>query len=349
MPDDQKANTNTEEQGPAPEVLRPQGEAAPETPSDPPATDSKPPASRFKSRRGTYRPSHRATFIGLAVVVVILAVNAALIGFVLKKQSADDNTKLNTETVTISQSALEKLGVDRNTTATSGIELVVGPKARFNSAVQIGGDVSVAGQLKLNSKFSASEASLTKLDAGDTSISKLNVNGDATVTNLGLRNDLSVAGAAKFQGAVVMSQLFTVNNNVNIAGSVSIGGVLTVNSFHAASLVVDSSLTVGGHIISRGSAPSVSKGSAVGSNGTVSISGNDTSGTVIVNTGVGTSSGLLATVTFRNKYSNTPHVVVTPVGATNNVYISRNSTGFSIWVNSTPSLGGHAFDYIVMQ
>jgi hypothetical protein len=296
-----------------------------------------------------YRPSHKATFIGVGVVIAILAINAALIGFVLKKQSSTD-TKLNQDTVTISQASLDKLGVNRSVVGTGGIELVVGPKARFNSGVQVGGDVSIAGQLKLNSKFSASEAALAKLDAGATSVTELNVNGNGTVSSLGLRNDLIVAGTSKFQGAVVMSQLLTVNNNVNIAGSLAVGGVLTVNSFHTASLVVDSTITVGGHVITSGSRPGVSAGGAVGSNGTVSISGNDASGTVAVNTGVGASSGIVANITFHSKYSNTPHVVVTAVGSgAVDVYVNRSATGFSIGVNSALSAGGHAFDYIVMQ
>lgn len=346
MADESSTDTNTDQNTPAPEVLKPQGEVS-ETP-EPDAAGTEP-THPLKSRRGTYRPSHKATFIGIAVVVAILAVNAGLIAFVLKKQSSTDSS-LNRDTVTISQAALDKLGVNRSTVGTGGIELVVGPNARFNGKVQVGGDISIAGELKLNSKFSAAEASLAKLDAGVTSLSDLNVNGNATVSSLGLRNDLSVAGTSKFQGAVVMSQLVTVNNNVNVAGSLAVGGVLTVNSFHTASLVVDSTITVGGHIITTGSAPGVSAGSAIGSNGTVSISGNDASGSVGVNTGVGTTAGIVANITFKNKYSTTPHVVVTAVGSgAGSVYVNRTSTGFSIGVNSALSLGGHAFDYIVMQ
>ena len=286
--------------------------------------------------------------MALVVVALILAVNAGVIGFIIKKQ-ADSTPKVNNDQVTVSQSALSALGVNRNSVGDSGVQLVVGPSAKFNNEVQVGGDVSIAGALRLNSKFSASEASLAKLEAGSTSVNDLNVNGAATASTLSLRSDLAVAGNTHFQGAVTTSQLLTVNNNLNVTGSVAVGGVLSVNSFHAASLAVDSTITIGGHVITSGSAPGVSAGPGVGSNGTVSISGNDASGTVAVNTGVGAGGGIVANVTFRNKFSNIPHVVVTAVGpGATDVYVFRTTTGFSIGVGSI-SLGGHAFDYIVMQ
>jgi len=333
---------------PAPEVLQPRTDDASDAP-EPAPSHSTPKPGQQRLRRQTYHPSHRATFIGLAVVVAILAVNAAVIGFVLKGHSAD-KTKANQDQVTISQSTLDKLGVNRTAVGDLGAELVVGPNARFNGKVQVGSDVSIAGQLKLNSKFSASDATLTQLEAGNTSLAKLNVNGDSTVSNLNLRNDLLVTGVSRLQGPVTISQLLTVNNNLNVSGSVAVGGVLSVNSFHANNLVLDSSLTVGGHVITRGSAPGIGPGSALGSNGTVSISGNDAAGTVAVNIGVGGGGGILASIAFRNQYGTTPHVVITPVGAgAGNFYVNRSVGGFSIGVSGSLANGSYAFDYIVEQ
>jgi len=114
--------------------------------------------------------------------------------------------------------------------------------------------------------------------------------------------------------------------------------------------VSDSTLTIGGHVITRGAAPGVGPGSALGANGTVSISGNDASGTVAANIGTGGGNGILAQVAFRSQYSNTPHVVVTTVGSgMGSVYVSRTAWGFSIGVNGAVAPGGYAFDYIVMQ
>lgn len=343
MADHPADKKNTPAEPPAPEELVPQtGKHGDDKPTD--ATPK--PATR---RRTTYRPSHKATFVGLAVVVVILAINAGVIAFVMKGH-ATQGAAPNREEVTLSTETLDKLGVSRNPVGTSGTELTVGPNARFNGTLTVASDVMIAGQLKLNSKFSAADASLAKLQAGDTSVSKLNVNGDGTISNLNLRKDLTVVGVTRLQGPVTMSQLLTVNNNLNVAGNLAVGGVLSARAFHASSLVSDTTLTIGGHIMTRGAAPGFSPGPALSGADTATSSGNDASGTIAVNIGTGGSkSGIVGYITFNQSYSSTPHVVVTPVGGgVSNVYVNRSASGFSIGVSSI-SPGGHAFDYIVMQ
>ena len=91
-------------------------------------------------------------------------------------------------------------------------------------------------------------------------------------------------------------------------------------------------------------------GGGTGSNGTATIAGNDTSGTVAVNTGVGATGGLLATITFNEKYVTTPHVVVTAVGrSVPGLYTNRTANGFTINCDGALSPAGYAFDYIVIQ
>lgn len=328
---------------PAPELLQVQ----PDVES---VAASTPPVPTLRRRRVTRHPTHKATFIGLTVVVVILALNAVIITIVMRQKGGVAGTGANQSVVTLSSATLDTLGVSRNPVGNSGEELAIGPNTKFNGKVTVGNDVSIGGQLILNSKLSATDASLTNLQAGNTAVSQLNVNGDTTTSNLNLRKDLTVAGATRLQGAVTLGQLLTVNNNVNISGSLAIGGTLSVRSFQASEIISDTTLTIGGHMITRGSAPGVGPGSALGSYGTVSISGNDASGTVQVNIGAGGGGGILAQVAFRSSYSNTPHVVVTAVGSgANGVYVNRSAGGFSIGVNGSLAPGGYAFDYIVMQ
>lgn len=336
---------DTSSESPAPEVLKPQAE-----------TDVTPVESTFsknipskRPRRGSYRPSHKATFIGMAVIAAILAINGGVIYFVLRGHDPAA-AQVNRDEVTLSSAALDKLGVSRNAIGNQGTELTVGPNSRFNGKVTIGGDVSIGGQLKLNGTFSAAEGNFAKLQAGDTSLNQLNVNGDATVSTLNLRKDLNVVGLTRLQGPVTISQILTVNNNLNVSGNLAVGGLLSARGFQASSLVSDTTLVIGGHIITRGSAPGVGPGNALGSNGTVSISGNDASGTVAANIGTGAGGGIIAQVAFRMPYTNTPHVVVTAVGGgIGSIYITRTAGGFSIGVNGPLSPGGYAFDYIVMQ
>lgn len=362
MADEPSPEKEQTAESPAPEVLKPQTESAAEAPesSGGPADggqsgehkgadDKQPPKPPKKSRRGTYRPSHRATFIGLAVVIAILALNAGVIAFVLKAQSKS-KSKSDQGQVTINAGALSKLGVNRSNVGDAGIQLTINPDTRFNGNLEINGDVSIAGQLRLNSKFTASDASFSQLEAGKTSLSELNVNGNGTISTLNLRKDLSVAGSTQLQGAVTVSQLLTVNNSANIAGNLSVGGTLSAGTMHVGRFIVDSSLTIGGHVITSGRTPGVSRGSAVGSNGTVSISGNDASGTVAVNIGTGGGNGILASISFHSRYDRTPHVVITPVnGGVGSFFITRSASGFSIGVANSVSPGGYAFDYIVEE
>jgi cytoskeletal protein CcmA (bactofilin family) len=343
-------NKESPNEPPAPEVLKTRTEDG-YSPSDggskadngdgaakPPAGAA--PPKPAKPRRRAYRPSHKATFIGVSVVMVILALNAGVITFIIKKQSGNEG--INRDQVTISQDTLSKLGVNRSAVGDSGVKLIVGPDARFNGTVQIAGDTSISGQLKLNNKLTAPSASIANLQAGKTALSELSVNGDTTLSKLTLRNDLGVAGSTHLQGAVTVDNLLTVNNSLNVAGNLSVGGTLAVSKLSIRTLIIS------GHIITLGSTPSVSRGSCLGSNGTVSISGNDTSGTVVANAGAGACSGILVNVGFRSGYSGSPHVVITPVNrGLSNFYITRNAGGFSI--GGSPSPGGYAFDYIVEQ
>ena len=299
-------------------------------------------------KRTTYRPSHKATFIGLAVVAAILAVNGAVVFWLVNAQQAASAEQAK-DTVTLSAETLDGLGVSRNPVGNLGAELTIGPQTTFNGKVTMGSDLDVGGKLQLKGDFSANSANFSKLQAGETALQQLNVNGDTTSTNVNVRTNLSVAGNTTLQGPVTMSQLLTINNSLNVAGNVAVGGTLSARNFQANSLTSGSTLTVGGHIVTNGAAPSVGRGGAVGNNGTVSISGNDASGTIAVNTGTGAGNGLLAQVAFKSQYGNIPHVVVTPVGQYAPVYVTRTIGGFNLYSAGAMSPGGFAFDYMVMQ
>lgn len=335
---------------PVAEVLKPQADETPVPESSTASSSNKSHKTRTLPHRvTTYRPSHKATFIGLGAVVGILAINAAIIAFVVQGQESA-NAQTSRADVTISPAVLDTLGVSRNSVGDLGTELVVGPDSRFDGTVTVGSDVSIGGELKLNGKLTVSDATLTSLQAGNTSLNSLAVNGDASANNLNLSQNLTVVGSTRLQGPVTIDQLLTVNNNVSVIGSLSVGGTLSARNFQASTLTSDTTLTIGGHILTRGAAPGISAGDAVGSSGTVSISGNDAAGTIAVNVGVGAVSGTLAQVSFRMQYSNTPKVIVTAVGrSAGSFYINRTTSGFSIVASSPLGAGGYAFDYIVVQ
>lgn len=342
MSEDQNQNNGT--QAPAPEVLSVQGESqesAAHSEATRQSVQSVNPAT--PKRRIAYRPNHKATFIGLVVVGLILGANAVILSFVMRNQATAEDSAVKNG-VTLSSETLNQLGVSRNPVGNAETELIVGPNSKFGGKVTMSSDLNVGGQLILNSKLNASDAALAKLQAGDTQLQSLNVNGDGTVSTLNLRKDLQVAGTTRLQGQLTVNQLTTINNNMNVAGNLSVGGNLSVRNFQVANL------TVAGHLISSGSTPGVSAGGGAGSGGTATVSGNDTSGTIAVNIGVGGGNGLLATITFNTKYDSTPHINVTPVGrSVPGLYVNRTSAGFTISADGSLGAGGYAFDYIVAQ
>ena len=98
-----------------------------------------------------------------------------------------------------------------------------------------------------------------------------------------------------------------------LTGPVTFSGTFSAASFTTQSLTIEENLEVKKHIDAAGPTPNVSGGSAIGSGGTVTLSGTDTAGTITINVGSGAGSGVLAKVTFRNAFDGTPHVVITPV------------------------------------
>jgi len=327
---------------PQAEELKPRSETGAPAPPPPP-----PPGAKPKHR--SYKPSHKATFIGLAAVVAILAVNGAVIGFLLKKQASTNSINSKGQ-VSLTNADLSKLGINRNTIGNTGSQLIVSPDAQFKGNLSVAGTTALSGQLSLNGKINGTDASFTQLQAGKVSVSQLDINGDSTASTLNLRKDLIVAGQIQVQGPVTLKQLLTVNNSANIQGNLSVGGTLTVGTFSARSLTSTSTLTIGGHIITNGSSPSMAPGNALGSNGTAGISGNDAAGLININIGVGATGGTLASVAFHNQYAATPKVVITPVGVPGEFYVFNvTSSGFSVAVASGLPPGGYRINFIAMQ
>lgn len=311
------------------------------------STSAPPLAAEKRGQRTSirsYRPSHKATLIGLGAVMIILILNAAVLTFVLKKQARNDDI-FNRGQVSISSGDLNKLGINRSVIGDSGVELSVAPDAKFKGKIAVAGETNLSGPVFLNSKLTGTNATLAQLQAGKTTLNDLNVNGDGTLSTLNLRDQLVVAGATHFQGSVNMDQLLSVNNSVNIAGNLSIGGRLSVNTFSV------NNVQVAGHLFTSGARPNIGPGGgALGSNGTVSNSGNDTSGIISINIGAGATGGTLANLAFRTQYSSVPKVVISPVGVGGSFYVSNISVaGFSVGINSGLSPGGYKINYIVVQ
>ena len=301
------------------------------------------------SSRIVYRPSHRATFISLGVIIIILTINAVVIGILISNQS-NKSSKNSLSTINLTPNILSKLGVNNSQIGNSNEQLVVDPNAQFNSSLAVAGSVKIGGQLHLNSTFTATSANLTQLQAGNTALSSLNVNGNSTVSDLSARNNLSVQGTADFQGNVNVNQLLTVDQSAAVANNLSVGNTLTANTIETNRLIISGPLTLGDHIVTSGNSPTVQNGNALGNNGTISISGDDAAGIVNINIGTNASSGSLFYLKYNSAYSTLPSVVISPVGVSGSFYITNSSTqGFNVMVSNNLAVGNYSINYIVEQ
>jgi hypothetical protein len=95
-------------------------------------------------------------------------------------------------------------------------------------------------------------------------------------------------------------------------------------------------------------------GGSAGSGASVSVTGDDSAGTITITTGSGATAGVLANLTFANAYGATPHIVISPdnnaTAAAEGFQSSPSTTGFSISAHQgiSPS-GTYIFDYVVEQ
>lgn len=175
--------------------------------------------------------------------------------------------------------------------------------------------------------------------------------------SLSVEKDLTVRGKTILQGPANLSDGLTVAKNTAIAGNLNVNGQisaasLTVGSLTISSINLSSNLNFAGHIVPSGAAPATRPSVAAGS-GTVTISGNDTAGTVVITVSGFVVPGELAIITFRTAFSTTPKVQLTPINdsaSALNYFATRSASFFTINTASNPISGQtYVFDYLITQ
>ena len=234
----------------------------------------------------------------------------------------------------LSTDTLSQLANSDATVGGSGQTLTVQGNAIFSGQVLIRSDLNVAGTIKVGTGVIVPEITVSgKATLGDTQ-----------------SNSLQVANNSVFQGSI------TAQKDLNVAGAASFSGPITAGQITVTKLILsgNAALQIPNHIAFTGASPGRTiNAAALGSGGTASINGSDTSGTISINTGNSPSAGCFVTVTFNSAYTSTPHVLVTPIGSGAGqvgYYVNRSTTSFSICGNSAaPSNQQMGFDYFVTQ
>lgn len=268
--------------------------------------------------------------IYLLLFILILVVTGAIIFIgIQRNKKADVSTTISTQPLT--KETLEqlkgseaKVGDPKQTLSIESNAIFTG-KVLFRDSIDVAGTIKVGGALSLPGITVSGQSNFDQIQA----------------------NKLSIAGDLNVQGQT------TIQKNLTVSGGASFGGAISAPIVAAQGLQLSGDLQFTRHIDAGGGTPGKSNGSALGGGGTSSISGTDTAGTVTINTGGGPGPGCFATITFTQRFSGTPHVVVTPVGSAAaglNFYVNRSSGDFSICTtNSAPGGQSFGFDYIVMD
>ena len=264
------------------------------------------------------------------LLFMLVLVVAGFIGFISYQTSKKNS---NIEVVNGQELSADTINSLSDTNAQVGDSkqtLTIASNSVFNGRVLIRDSLDVAGTIRVG---------------GSLSLPGITVSGTSNFDSIQVANNLSIAGSAAVQGNL------STQGTLTVSGSASFGGPISAPALNIDNLVLASDITLNRHVSTGGGSPGVSSGTAVGSGGTVSISGSDTSGTVTINIGGSPVAGVLANITFVNSYGRTPHVVISPVGSNAagvQYYVTRTATGFSI-ATTNAAAGSFSFDYIVFN
>lgn len=264
----------------------------------------------------------------LLIIAIAVGVTAALF---LKDKSENASQKDVIDSQDLSEDALKQLANSSVTVGNSKQVLNVESNAIFSGSVLVRSNLEVAGTIKVG---------------GDLQLPGITVSGTSRFSELQADN-IAIGASATVQGTL------TVRNGMAVSGKSVFNGPLSATLIATNALELNGDLILNHHITAGGPIPSLSRGTALGSGGTASVSGSDTSGSITINTGSGPGAGCFATISFVKRFNGTPHVVVTPIGsgaAALNYYVNRSSSEFSV-CTANPAPGGQTFgfDYIVLD
>ncbi len=212
-----------------------------------------------------------------------------------------------------------------------------------NQTLTIQGNTDITGQTLLRGNLNVAG---NIQSGGSIQGPALTISGAANLGSAQI-NSLQVASNTAIQGTTTLRDL-------NVSGVASFSGAVTASQITVTRLILsgNATLQVPNHISFTGASPNrVANDAVLGSGGSSSINGSDTTGTVSINTGNNPTAGCPVRVNFQQAFSNAAHVLISPVGSgagQMQYYVDRNNSGFSICsVNAPPANQAFAFDYFV--
>jgi hypothetical protein len=265
------------------------------------------------------------------LIFILIVVIAGAITIVTYLNSKKAPTTPNIASQSLTQSALKDLANNDATVGNTSQTLTIQGNAIIAGQTLMRGNLNVAGNIQ---------------SGGSIQGPSLTISGQS---NLGTTqiNSLQVATNTAIQGSTTMRDL-------NVAGTSSFSGPMTASQITVTKLVLsgNASLEVPNHIAFTGPSPNRTINAGVlGSGGSASVDGSDTTGTVNINTGSDPTAGCFVRVNFQQAFTRQPHVIISPVGSgagLTQYYVTRDNGGFSICAAApAPANQAFAFDYFV--
>lgn len=288
------------------------------------------PSEIEQKKLSAIRRFFRVVNIYLLVFVLLVVVGIAIM-VVSWINAQNSNKPISIADGSLTQDQLKSLANSDATIGGSAQTLTIQGNAVINGETLIRRNLAIAGDIQVGGTFKIQNMSVAGLsNLGSAQINSLQVASTTVLQGTTTIDALNVAGAANFSGSVQIGNL--VVSKITLSGN----GVLEVPN----------------HITFTGAAPSRSiNTAALGNGGSVSLNGSDSAGSINISTGNNTAPGCFVTINFNQRFANTPHVVVTPVGAAAGglqYYITRTNANFQVCVaNTAPTYSTFGFDYFV--
>ena len=267
-------------------------------------------------------------YLLIFILIVVVAGAIAVVNYLNSQKAPVEPTIASQE---LTEEALKDLANTDASVGGAAQTLTIQGNAIIAGQTLMRGNLNVAGNIQSGGSIQGPTLTISGTsNLGDAQINTLQVASNAAVQGTTTLRDLNVSGASSFSGAVTASQI-TVTRLI---------------------LSGNATLQVPNHISFTGASPSrTANGGVLGTGGSSSINGSDTTGTVSINTGNNPAPGCFVRINFQQNFTNQAHVIISPVGvAAGSVdyYVDRNNSGFSICsANTAPANQAFAFDYFV--
>ncbi len=289
---------------------------------------NKPAEKKLSPMKRVYR---RVNVYALAFVLLTVVGGAIVIVNYLNSQKPPQTPSIASQALT--EDALKQLANTDTQVGKTSQTLTIQGNAVIEGQTLARGNLNIARNLQTGGSIQGPSLTISgKSNLGETQI-----------------NSLQVAQNTAIQGDTTL-------RNLNVAGTSTFGGAMTASQITVTKLILSGSgtLQLPNHLSFSGASPGRSLiGSGIlGSGGSVSINGSDTSGSINIRTGNNPQgSGCIVRIDFRQHFSGQPRVIISPINSAAGAmryYVERTKENFKICTNNTPIANKNlAFDYFV--